>query len=169
MNFIQKLRKKLSDTFKKNKGASIICLGISGYFLYKYLSHETPEVLLSSFIRLVNNKTVAECVIQGHRIYFKPQSSDAWFFVNASMLTKERMFNLLLKSQDIKVSNREGGGLDRLLSLGVSKLSFLLFGILTFFQFLEVLEVIFVLLDRLRSLLAHGDKLYLQIFLSLES
>lgn len=53
----------IKDKLKQHQGKSLICLGISGYFLYKYLNYEIPEVMISRFLALLKNNSIQEIVV----------------------------------------------------------------------------------------------------------
>lgn len=55
---IRKAYDSIKEKLKQHQGKSLICLGISGYFLYKYLNYEIPEVMISRFLALLKNNSV---------------------------------------------------------------------------------------------------------------
>ena len=123
MSVFSKFFKKLKEKISKNKGASLICAGVAGFFLYKYLTYQIPEVMLSRFLILLKNNSIEECVVQGDKVYFKGIKGAKWFLVNVAMLNREQLFNLLLKRQDINVTCQEGTDSEKILYIGIRKKS----------------------------------------------
>ena len=100
---IRKAFSAIGEKLKQHQGKSLMCLGISGYFLFKYLSYEIPEVMMSRFLALLKNNSIQEIVVQDEKLFFKGIAGEKWFLVNIAMLTKEMLFNLILKKGNIKV------------------------------------------------------------------
>lgn len=119
--FFKKIKKKISE----NKVSSIASLGVASYFLYKYLTYEIPEVPLSRFLLLLKNHSIEECVVQGSKVYFRGLKTDRWFLVNVGMLTKDMIFKLLLKQQDMLVRSQSQQELTKWISIGLRNYSFL--------------------------------------------
>lgn len=113
MSGILNIFKKIKEKIENNQGKSLICLGISGYFLLKYFNHEIPEVMISRFLMLLNNNSVEEVVVQDKNIYFKGIGNNKWFIVNIAMLSKEMLFNLVLKKGNLKVTSKASSGYEK--------------------------------------------------------
>lgn len=119
---ITDILKTLIEKISTHKSTSLASLGVASYFLYKYLTYEIPEIPLSRFLLLLKNNSIEECIVQGSKVYFKGINTEKWFLVNVGMLTKEMVFKLLLKQQDIIVRSRNPQDLGKWISIGLCKI-----------------------------------------------
>ena len=112
---------KIKNTVQDNQGKSLACLGIGTYFLMKYLTHEIPEVMISRFLLLLKNNSIEEVVVRDKDLFFKGIGGKQWFLVNIAMLSKEMLFNLVLKKGTLKVTSQDSGKSEKYLSIGFGK------------------------------------------------
>ena len=54
-------------------------------------------------------------------MYFKGIGGNKWFLVNVAMLSKEMIFNLILKKGNIKVTSKTGNGFEKQMAIGICK------------------------------------------------
>lgn len=113
MPSLMQMYNNIKEKLQEHQGKSLLCLGISGYFLLNYLSYEIPEVMISRFLMLLKNNSIEEVVVQDKSLYFKGIGGNKWFLVNVAMLSKEMLFNLVLKKGNLKVTSKQGGGYEK--------------------------------------------------------
>jgi hypothetical protein len=70
---------------------------------------------------LLKNNSIEEVVVQDKNIYFKGIGGNKWFFVNVAMLSKEMLFNLVLKKGNLKVTSKSGDKMATYLYTGICK------------------------------------------------
>lgn len=93
-------------------------LGISAYFLGKAISHEIEEVSITTFMRLLNQNDITECLFEEKMCYFK--AGGIWYLVNVALLTKDKLFSLLLTKPEIDVSSSTSVNYSTVINLLIS-------------------------------------------------
>ena len=71
---------------------------------------------------LLKNNSIEEVVVQEKNVYFKGLGGNKWFLVNVAMLSKEMLYNLLLKKGNLKVTSKQAGAYEKHIAIGICKI-----------------------------------------------
>lgn len=123
LHSLKKLYEKVKQTVKENPILTVAVLAAAGLLAYKMKTNvPIPEAKLSYLIMALKNNMVSEVVVSGSDIYFKSVGSDALAMTNASMLSKDQLYNLLFANPSLNVTCQEKVAVNplALVSLGIS-------------------------------------------------
>eukprot|EP01016_Furgasonia_blochmanni_P040641 TRINITY_DN5202_c0_g1_i12.p1 TRINITY_DN5202_c0_g1~~TRINITY_DN5202_c0_g1_i12.p1 ORF type:complete len:422 (-),score=80.18 TRINITY_DN5202_c0_g1_i12:311-1576(-) len=95
MRKFKDLYRKLKRIFNKKTLAAVAALAVSLYYLNKVIAAKIPEVKLSYFLLGLSQNIIAEVVVTGPKVMFRSVNSDKWYFTNAEMLTKDRLYKII--------------------------------------------------------------------------
>jgi len=96
----------LFSTFKtlaaQNYPGAIILLILGILYLKKSTGKSISSIKLSRFLRLLSDGSISRVSVNGSRIFFKTEKAKEWFQTNAELLTKDRIYKLLSKNENIE-------------------------------------------------------------------
>ena len=106
MNKILKIYTNLKNYIKKHKWKSLISITVCGYYLMKLMKVKFPKnVKISYFLLALSQNAIEEVVIsQSLLLYFRGRGNQKWYKTDASILTKDRIYKLILENHNIDVS-----------------------------------------------------------------
>ena len=107
MNVFTKYYKKIKSWLKKHKLISFISLSVCGFYIYKLATKtRMKNVKLSHFLLALSQNAIEEVIATTDLLlYFRGKGSQKWHQTNASILSKERLYKILLKNPNIDVSS----------------------------------------------------------------
>jgi hypothetical protein len=116
MESVKDFFRRVYSFMRRHTLASTLAIGVSGYYLYKYLSHKTPEIQLSYFISALKSNSLEQVVVNGDFAYFKPINLNQWYLTNIKMITKDQLFKILFNNPALHVTS-EGSRQKEILTL----------------------------------------------------
>ncbi|KRW99957.1 P-loop containing nucleoside triphosphate hydrolase [Pseudocohnilembus persalinus] len=105
-NFNQNQSSQLASQQQQQKKPyqTLLAFLLAGLIGKELIKNRMSEVKLSYFIQALSMNLISEVILQGSRIRFKARDSETWYQTNSEVITKDQMFKLLNKQDNITFS-----------------------------------------------------------------
>eukprot|EP01017_Pseudomicrothorax_dubius_P042250 TRINITY_DN6878_c0_g1_i1.p1 TRINITY_DN6878_c0_g1~~TRINITY_DN6878_c0_g1_i1.p1 ORF type:complete len:314 (+),score=46.90 TRINITY_DN6878_c0_g1_i1:38-979(+) len=117
IELLKRIYGRIRRLFNKKTVAVIVTALVASYYLHHTINLRTLDVKLSFFVLGLSKDLIKEVLVRGQQVLFKMSSSNSWYSANASLLTNDRLFQLLTEHPGVVYSCEEPSNFNNILAV----------------------------------------------------